>query len=475
MPLNRSFRKKATVILGIAFLLFLAIQFIRPSLANPPVTADLSAPAPVKAILKRACYDCHSNETRLAWFDQPAPAYWLVVDHVKDGRKVLNFSNWDSLSKDGQTGKLFESLNQLEFGVMPIPQYAWFHHGARISGDDITILRQYLNTLAPILKPDSTKQKAADDQYGKWVIRPFTQTQVSLVPQPALNGLAYISGYDNWEAISTSQRWDNGTMRVIFGNDVAVKAIRAGQTHPWPNGATFAKVAWDQLIDSVGEIRIGAFKQVEFMVRDNDRYASTEGWGWGRWRGIDLAPYGKNAVFTTECLNCHKPMQENDHVFTIPTPDTLQLYDQASSSRQSRSLPSGQPSSLPDSLAGHPLAGKVISAFINTKDHTMSILYGNDTAVRSARTNAIYPPGAVLTLVTWSQRDDPHWYGARIPDTLRSVERIIFDSPSGVTSNPAYERYEGPSLKKSTDIDPATVQRRTLYITGRKAAVLPGS
>jgi hypothetical protein len=53
--------------------------------------ADLSAPDQVKAILQRACYDCHSNQTRLAWFDQPVPAYWLVVRDVKAGRKVLNF------------------------------------------------------------------------------------------------------------------------------------------------------------------------------------------------------------------------------------------------------------------------------------------------------------------------------------------------------------------------------------------------
>jgi hypothetical protein len=57
---------------------FVAIQFIRPEISHPQVTADLAAPPEVKRILRNSCYDCHSNETGLAWFDQIAPAYWLV-------------------------------------------------------------------------------------------------------------------------------------------------------------------------------------------------------------------------------------------------------------------------------------------------------------------------------------------------------------------------------------------------------------
>src|ERR1700742_4918670 len=88
---------------------FIGIQFIRPSLGNKPATGDLAAPPEVKAILERACYDCHSNQTKLAWFDQPAPVYWLVVKDVREGRKVLNFSDWDSLPKAQQEAKIFES------------------------------------------------------------------------------------------------------------------------------------------------------------------------------------------------------------------------------------------------------------------------------------------------------------------------------------------------------------------------------
>ena len=79
-------------IVGAGFLAFLAIQLIRPAIPHPPVTADLSAPPEVKRILKTSCYDCHSNQTRLAWFDEIVPAYWLVASDVKEARRHLNFS-----------------------------------------------------------------------------------------------------------------------------------------------------------------------------------------------------------------------------------------------------------------------------------------------------------------------------------------------------------------------------------------------
>jgi len=87
---------------------------------------------------------------------------------------------------------------------------------------------------------------------------------------------------------------------------------------PWPDGAAFAKVAWEAVPDGNGGLRPGKFVQVEFMVKDAQKYASTAGWGWGRWRGMDLQPYGKDAHFTHECVGCHTPVQGNDFVFTQP-------------------------------------------------------------------------------------------------------------------------------------------------------------
>jgi len=134
----------------------------------------------------------------------------------------------------------------------------------------------------------------------------------------SLNGITYIPDYKSWIPISSTDRFDNGTMRIIYGNEIAVKAIKDHKTNPWPNGTIFAKVAWDQLIDSTGNITPGAFKQVEYMIKDSKQFASTKGWGWARFLSTKLEPYGKSALFTTECINCHRPMKDKDFAFTSP-------------------------------------------------------------------------------------------------------------------------------------------------------------
>jgi hypothetical protein len=462
----RSVKKKALTVLVILLALGIVLQFFRPALDNPPVRADLVAPPEVKAILQRACYDCHSNQTRLAWFDQPVPAYWLVVKDIKKGREVLNFSIFDSLPKAQQAGKLYEALNQIEFHSMPLKQYAFLHHGATISPEEITVLRQYLLTLAPKAVPDTVKQRLTLEQFARWTAGfpgPAAGDASSLpwdhapAPKDALNGISWhdLADFANWKAISTTERFDNGTMRLILANAIAEQAIREGHTNPWPRGATFAKAAWDQLVDSAGEIHTGAFKQVEFMIRDDDKYGATDGWGFARWvGGLELKPYGKNGDFVTECTNCHQTMAFNDHVFTFPLADTLALI--------------GVADSLADSFAGHPMTGKVITSFADPRLGTMSTLYGSDVAVKSARSGQAYPTGAVVTLVTWSQRQDPHWFGGRIPDSLKSVERVSYHAGG----TPGYKIWSG-GRSTADEPDSGVIAARIEYITTRKASVMP--
>src|SRR5438874_1058331 len=71
-----------------------AIQLVPVERTNPSATKPIEAPAEVTAVLRRSCYDCHSNETRWPWYAYVAPVSWLVADDVKDGRAKLNFSSW---------------------------------------------------------------------------------------------------------------------------------------------------------------------------------------------------------------------------------------------------------------------------------------------------------------------------------------------------------------------------------------------
>ncbi|WP_298738026.1 heme-binding domain-containing protein [uncultured Chitinophaga sp.] len=308
------FKRRIIKVIVLLCACLLLIQFIRPEIPHPPVTGDLQAPPEVKAILKRACYDCHSNETQLRWYDQLSPAIWRVAGHIKDGRQVLNFSNWQSLSPAAQKGKLFESFNQIALGAMPLKDYQLLHPGAAISAGDAAVIKQYLAGMLSHKPADSAKTADAEQQFSQYKAGAFNASNV----QPTINGIAYIGDYKNWQPVSTTDRVDNGTMRVIYGNDVAITALKENNIHPWPNGTVFAKAAWTALEDADGNVRPGAFIQVEFMIKDDKKYAGTEGWGWARWKGPKLTPYGQNILFTTECINCHRPVKNNDLVFTTP-------------------------------------------------------------------------------------------------------------------------------------------------------------
>jgi hypothetical protein len=287
------------------FLLFGLAQLIRPSLGNSAPTAELQTPPEVRAILQNSCYSCHSTQTELPIYDRVVPAYWLVVKDVRDGRAHLNFSEMAKLPKAMQKAALFEAINQIQLGAMPLPRYLKVHPYAAVTPSQLRVLRQYA---ASLTVPAVMAVVAAPVPVAP------TPAPVQLSP----NGIAFLDDYKNWRPISSTDRWDNGTMRQILGNDVAQKALAEGHINPWPTGTTFAKVAWKAAPDGNGGIRAGDFAQVEFMIRDSKKYKSTAGWGWARWRGTDLKPYGKDAKLADECVSCHLPVRDADFVYTMP-------------------------------------------------------------------------------------------------------------------------------------------------------------
>jgi len=302
----------AAVVAGVA------VQFIRPRISHPPVTAELQVPEDVRAILKRSCYNCHSNETRLSWFDQPVPVYWMVARDVRRARRRLNFSEMGKLPAAQQRGALFEAVNQVRLGAMPLPSYRMAHPESVITAEKLAVLEKYLapfgdSGTAPdaVARPVETVTRLGMPQLGAGRVSIRT---IAAAP----NGLAFFPGYQMWKPVSTTDRGDNHTLRLILGNNVAVKAIAEKKVMPWPDGAAFAKVAWEAVPDGDGGLTAGKFIQVEFMVKDASRYASTAGWGFGRWRGMDLKPYGKDAQFAGECVGCHRPVKGNDYVYSLP-------------------------------------------------------------------------------------------------------------------------------------------------------------
>jgi cytochrome c551/c552 len=115
-------------------------QFVPVSRTNPPVEQDVAAPAEVDAILRRACYDCHSNETVWPWYSRVAPVSWLVVHDTNEGRAHLNFSTWNRLSIPERHEVLDELVEEVESGGMPLPIYLPMHPEARLNDADKTAL-----------------------------------------------------------------------------------------------------------------------------------------------------------------------------------------------------------------------------------------------------------------------------------------------------------------------------------------------
>lgn len=316
MSSKQTFFPRGTLLAaGGVLVVFLGLQFVRARLENPPVSAEIQAPPEVRQILRNSCYNCHSNETKLAWFDEVVPAYWLVSSDVKQARRRLNFSEIGFKPAGQQKAALFEAVYMIQMGAMPLPSYARVHHGAIVTAQQLAVLRAYLNASESPAPATPAEIAEADMQYKNWIY-PASARAPQIRPAP--NGISFPSDYKNWKVISSSERFDNHTIREILGNDVAVKAIADHHINPWPDGTTFAKVAWLQQPDSSGIIHTGQFYQVEFMMKDSQKYASTKGWGWARWRGTDLKPYGSDAGFSNECIFCHTPLRKNDYVFTMP-------------------------------------------------------------------------------------------------------------------------------------------------------------
>ena len=110
-----------------AFVILVGIQFIRPELSDPPVQAEIKAPEEVRTILRHSCYNCHSDETKLSWFDRISPAYWFVTQDVRRAREHVNFSEIGALSPQTQKAVLFDAVNQIQLGAMPLPSYHAVH------------------------------------------------------------------------------------------------------------------------------------------------------------------------------------------------------------------------------------------------------------------------------------------------------------------------------------------------------------
>jgi hypothetical protein len=111
---------------------------------NPPERYKLEAPPEVEAILRRSCFDCHSNETKWPLYSRIAPGSWLMARDIHNGRSHLNFSKWADVDEDERKTDLETCWEQVESGEMPKWFYIYpFHMSAKLSATDKALLKSY--------------------------------------------------------------------------------------------------------------------------------------------------------------------------------------------------------------------------------------------------------------------------------------------------------------------------------------------
>ena len=109
------------------------------------ISKAVSIPDSVQMILKRACYDCHSNNTIYPFYAYIQPIGWLLNSHIEEGKSQLNFSDFGSLPKRRQASKLKSIANQIKDGAMPLPAYAMLHKNAVLGKTDKDLIINWAN------------------------------------------------------------------------------------------------------------------------------------------------------------------------------------------------------------------------------------------------------------------------------------------------------------------------------------------
>ena len=130
----------------LAFVVVIAIaQLVRPERTNPltdstrTIQAQLKTSRELVAVLDRGCGDCHSNETTWPWFTQVAPLSWLMAYTVREGRNVMNFSEWGAYSPEHQRALLSASCRDVSEGTMP-GVYTLLRPDTKLTKNDIAMI-----------------------------------------------------------------------------------------------------------------------------------------------------------------------------------------------------------------------------------------------------------------------------------------------------------------------------------------------
>lgn len=136
-----------------ALIALFIIQFFKIDHSNPAVIQEndfiylTKPPQPIQAMLKNACYDCHSDETKYPWYTDYQPIGWWVKGHIKGGKKHLNFSRWGTYQSEKRNFKIDECIEEIKENHMPLKSYTWTHDDAKLDENQKKQLITWLQTI----------------------------------------------------------------------------------------------------------------------------------------------------------------------------------------------------------------------------------------------------------------------------------------------------------------------------------------
>jgi len=156
---------KKKIFWGIGILL-LIIQFFhsprnKSTSAQPnDIGISMLTPDNVNIILRKACYDCHSNNTNYPWYARLQPIDWWLNHHIEEGKDELNFSEFGAYKMKRKIKKFNEIAREVTDGEMPLNSYTWIHKDAILTKEESNILINWANLMAQKLTQDSLRLEA---------------------------------------------------------------------------------------------------------------------------------------------------------------------------------------------------------------------------------------------------------------------------------------------------------------------------
>ncbi|HQW82916.1 MAG TPA: heme-binding domain-containing protein [Ferruginibacter sp.] len=151
-------KKILKITFRILLLAFIVIQFFRPEknqaegISPNDITNLYTVPADVQLILKTSCNDCHSNNTVYPWYSNIQPFAWWLKDHIDDGKKHLNFSEFASYPIRRQYKKLEETNEEVKKDNMPLNSYLWIHRDAVLNNQQKLAIANWVTAIRDTIK-----------------------------------------------------------------------------------------------------------------------------------------------------------------------------------------------------------------------------------------------------------------------------------------------------------------------------------